>query len=264
MIFYFVLAVFILLIVGHTFYWEARKKTVNLPKYFAHRGVKINFPENTLASYQDAINLGFNGLEIDVCSLKDGTVVCSHNYDLEKETDGTGWLFDLDYSQIKKFQTGIKSHPKSCQKIPRLIDVLEVLPKQTFLNIEIKYKNIFDFSTARVIAELAKKKIIDQPFVVSTFNPLIVAYFKAFHRQVLIGYLVENHKWLWLMNIIHPDFLHPDGLIINQKIINKCKKHNLEINTWTINSIDAVEWCHKNNISSVITDNPQIIKKWKQ
>ena len=247
--------------VGHLFYWEAKNKTVNLPKYFAHRGIKINSPENTLASYEEAVKLGFNGLEIDVCSLNDGTVVCSHNYDLEKETNGTGWLFDLDYSQIKKIKTGVKSHPKNSQKIPRLIDVLEVLPKHVFLNIEIKYKNTFDFSTARIVAELAKKKLIDQPFVVSTFNPLIVAYFKVFHRKIFVGYLVENHKWIWLMNIIHPDFLHPDGVLINHGIINKCKKHNLKINTWTINSFDALNWCYKNNISSVITDNPHIIKK---
>ena len=63
------------------------------------------------------------------------------------------------------------------------------------------------------------------------------------------------------MNIIHPDFLHPDGLIINHGLINKCEKHNLRINTWTINSLDAADWCHKNNILSVITDNPGIIKK---
>ena len=261
MILYFVTGVVVLFIAAHLFYWEARDRIPNLPKYFAHRGIKSSFPENTLASYEEAIKLGFEGIEIDVCSLKDGTVVCSHNYDLEKETNGRGWLYDLDYSQIKEIKTGVKSHPKNSQKIPRLIDVLEFLPKHVFLNIEIKYKNMFDFSTARTIAELERKKIIDQPFLVSTFNPFIVAYFKAFYKEIFVGYLVENHKWIWLMNIIHPDFLHPDGLIINHGLINKCEKHNLKINTWTINSLEAADWCHKNNILSVITDNPHIIKK---
>ena len=62
------------------------------------------------------------------------------------------------------------------------------------------------------------------------------------------------------MNIIHPDFLHPDGILINQGLINKCKKHKLKINTWTINSLKAVEWCHKNKVLSIITDNPHILK----
>ena len=264
MILYLVLGVFFLLIGAHFFYWEVKIKTPNLPKYIAHRGIKINSPENTLASYEEAIKSGFDGIEIDVCALMDGTIVCSHNYDLEKETNGKGWLFDLDYGQIKKFKTGVKSHPQNPQKIPRLIDIINVLPKQVFLNIEIKYKNIFDFSTAKVIAELAKKKIINQPFVISTFNPLIVAYFKVFHKEIFVGYLVENHKWMWLMNIIHPDFLHLDGVLINQGILNKSKKHNLKINAWTINSLEAVRWCRKHNVLSVITDNPDIIKKWKQ
>ena len=260
MIFYFLLCFFGFLLAGHFIYWEARNGKKVLPKYFAHRGIKNSFPENTLASYEEAVRLGFEGIEIDVCSLKDGTVVCSHNYDLEKETNGAGWLFDLDYSHIKRVQTGVKSHPQKTQQIPRLIEVLEALPKDVFLNIEIKYKGLFDFSTARAIAGFSRKKIIHQPFLVSTFNPLIVAYFRMFHKEIFVGYLVENHKWVWLMNIIHPDFLHPDGILINQGLINKCKKHKLKINTWTINSLKAVEWCHKNKVLSIITDNPHILK----
>ena len=260
MILLFVFVFVFLLVVGHLFYWQTREGAPITPKFFAHRGIKVNSPENTLASYKEAINLGFNGIEMDVCSLGDGTIVCSHNYDLERETNGFGWLNDLDYSELNNIKTGIKNHPKNKQPIPRLIDVLNELPEKTFLNIEIKYKDFFDLSTAKAIGQLSKKKIIEQPFLVSSFNPFIIAYLKIFHREIFLGYLIENNKWCWLINILHPDFIHPDGVLINQGFLDKCNAHKIKINTWTINSISSIEWCKKNNISSIITDNPEVLK----
>ena len=63
-----------------------------------------------------------------------------------------------------------------------------------------------------------------------------------------------------LINLLHPDFIHPDGVLINQGFLDKCNAHKIKINAWTLNSISSIEWCKKNNISSIITDNPEVLK----
>ena len=55
---------------------------------YSHRGDKTYYPENTDPAYTKAVLDGFTGLELDVVASKDGTIFCSHNHDLERETNG--------------------------------------------------------------------------------------------------------------------------------------------------------------------------------
>ena len=76
------------------------------PIYLGHRGDRLNYPENTLASYRSAIEKGLDGIELDVMSTKDGQLVCSHNFDLERETTGTGFIDEIDYLDLANFAAG--------------------------------------------------------------------------------------------------------------------------------------------------------------
>lgn len=223
----------------------------------AHRGIKIHTPENTIASYREALQNGFEGIELDVISLKDNTLVCSHNYDLERETDGLGWFYKKDKTELDQVRVGIRTHPQNTQPVPRLEDVLSKIPENIFLNIEIKVKSVFDFSTATTIRRIIQDQKIAHPFMISSFSPLVVAYFRLFCQNATIGYLVKTPKWIWPMNWIHPDCLHPRADIINDAIFKMSKDHHLPLNLWTVNNIPAIEWCRKNNVNCVITDNPR-------
>ena len=84
----FIAIIILLAFVRHRYYWRARKNNVFNDfgtVMIAHRGSKVSAPENTAAAFLEAIDYGFTYLEMDVCQLKDGTVVCSHNFDLERD-----------------------------------------------------------------------------------------------------------------------------------------------------------------------------------
>ena len=66
----------------------------------SHRGVKSAYPENTLGAYNDAIKAGFEAIELDVVMSKNKMLYCSHNHDLELETDGFGYIPDLSDAEI--------------------------------------------------------------------------------------------------------------------------------------------------------------------
>ena len=80
----------IAVVIRYMFFWEP-VDTKNIfgssPLLIAHRGTPFTIPENTLKSLKNAINIGFEAIEVDVCSTKDKVVVCSHNIDLERETN---------------------------------------------------------------------------------------------------------------------------------------------------------------------------------
>jgi len=259
----FLIILFTLFIIRHRFYWKAREDIFignKKPIMVAHRGVKVNAPENTILAFMDAVKYGFNGLELDVIQLKDGSVVCSHNFDLERETNSSGWLYEKNISDLKEVKAGIYSHPKNLQSIPKLIDVIKKVPKHVILNIEIKCKSIFDFSTARFVGRMTRKNCISRPYIISCFNPFVVAYLRLFHPQIYVGFLVEDLKLLFLINWIHPDYLHLDAGIANERVFLNCEKHSLSINIWTVNSIPAIKWCLQRDILGIITDNHTIGK----
>ena len=251
---FFVLCVFLL--VRHRLYWKNTGVSVFGDEeivFMAHRGYPFETPENTLESYKDAVSKGFKWLELDLVTTKDGVIVCSHNYDLERETNGKGWVKDIDCSKLDYVRTGIYTHPDNTKLLPRLKTVVKKLPDSLCYNFEIKTFRVFDFSVVRPLVALIKEEKIKN-HIVSSFNPLIIALIKIFYPFIRTGFLLEERKYLWLTHWIHPDCLHPRVDMIDDELIKMTIKRNLDLSVWTVNNRRAIEWCRKHKIRGVITD----------
>ena len=88
------------MLIKHRFFWKVPGRlrfTDPKPFLIAHRGFKRSFSENSMGSFLDAQAHGFQWIEIDVISTKDKEVICSHNFDLEKETVGRGYITESNY-----------------------------------------------------------------------------------------------------------------------------------------------------------------------
>ena len=247
-----------LLLVRHRYFWTARKRP-KPPKVMAHRGMKIKSPENTLSSYKEAISVGFKAIELDILQTQDGTLVCSHNFDLERETNGHGCIHHQNIAKVKEIQTGIYSHKANPQSIPTFFDVLATVPEDIFLNIEIKTHRLFDLSAAFTLGKSIRENGIKHPFMVSSFNPFVVAYYRLFHPNVSTGFILQDMEWSWVTHWIHPDYFHPRGDLVDGEMIEMSERHQLPLNLWTVNTLPAMAWCKRNKIASIITDNPQAV-----
>ena len=158
----------ILLLVRQRFFWIARSRKLssnNSPIIMAHRGITVKSPENTISSYKEAIEAGFNALELDILQTKDEELICSHNFDLERESNGVGWAQHTEYNKLKEIRTGVYTHAHNTQPIPRLENVLDTIPKNIFLNIEIKTHSVFDLSASKTFSKLFKKLVTIDGFL---------------------------------------------------------------------------------------------------
>ena len=251
-----------LLFIAYLDHWQPRDMGnyyLSFPMMIAHRGIKINSPENTISAYREAVNMGFKAIEMDVISTKDGSVVCSHNHDLERETNGEGWLHQMSATEIEQIETGVFSHPENRKNIPSLLDVVRSIPANIRLNIEIKFDGVFDLSTARALARMIKAKKIPHKILVSSFNPFIVLYVRWMIPNVRTGYLVETPDMIKWIHIVHPDCFHPQPDLLTTDVLKMCKRKNLPINVWTVNSLPAIKYCKNQRFQAVITDNPSAI-----
>tara|TARA_B100000767_G_C19771075_1_gene540040 strand:- start:703 stop:1380 length:678 start_codon:yes stop_codon:yes gene_type:complete len=223
----------------------------------SHRGYKKKYPENTLKSIVSARDIGFEWVELDLVSTKDNVVICSHNFDLETETNGKGYVYNLLYDDLKILNAGVNSFPQNFERIPKIEEVFKSLSNSISYNLEIKTMSMFDLRTVKSLLSIIKDNKIKN-FMISSFNPMVILYLKLFYFKVNTAFLVESYKYLWLVNWIHPNFLNPRADMLTHDLIQNSKKHKYGLVVWTVNSKMGIEYCIAKNVQSVITDNSLI------
>ena len=96
-------------------------------KVVAHRGLILDAPENTIASFRACLELGF-GFEFDVQRTKDGHLVCLHDQTVDRTTDAKGAIAQLNRYQTVGFDAGSWFSPRfKGQIIPGIDDVFQLI-----------------------------------------------------------------------------------------------------------------------------------------
>jgi glycerophosphoryl diester phosphodiesterase len=105
----------------------------------AHRGANVTHPENTLSAFKEAIRLGAHMIEFDVRMSKDGELIIIHDATVDRTTNGKGAVAELNFSDLRKLDAGSwKDLKYKGEKIPTFSEVIDIMPKNIWLNIHIK------------------------------------------------------------------------------------------------------------------------------
>lgn len=102
------------------------------PLIIAHRGASAEKPENTLAAFQRALELGVDGIELDVQLSRDGVPVVFHDSSLRRLTGQSGRLTDKTWRELQTLRIA------GTEPIPRLTDVLALTRGRVVVQIELK------------------------------------------------------------------------------------------------------------------------------
>ena len=140
-------------------------------KIFAHRGASGYAPENTLTAIKKAIEMKADGIEIDIQLTKDGKIVVMHDWKVDRTTTGRGFVYELDFGYIRSLDAG-QWYTKDFigEVVPTLEEVLDILPNDMMLNIEIK-------DIARKHSNIEEKMLEVLKKYPEKFNNIIVSSF---------------------------------------------------------------------------------------
>ena len=99
-----------------------------------------NTPENTFAAFEQALNIGVDGLEVDVRKTKDDRLILMHDDTIDRTTDGKGYVNKLLYDEIRLYDAGAwKGEEFAGERVPLLSDVLQ-FAKERNINIILNVK----------------------------------------------------------------------------------------------------------------------------
>lgn len=115
------------------------------PLLIAHRGGTERAPENSLAAFRAATEVGFTHLETDVHLTSDGVLVAFHDKHLDRVTDASGAIASLPWAEVRRARLG------GVEPIPTLDELLETFPEARF-NIDAKS----DHAVVRLVATLRR------------------------------------------------------------------------------------------------------------
>ena len=95
-------------------------------KIWAHRGCSQRYPENTITAFSKALEVkGLTGIELDIQMTRDNEIVVIHDERVDRTTDGTGYVKDFTYLQIR--QLAIEAGNGKKERISSIIDVLSLI-----------------------------------------------------------------------------------------------------------------------------------------
>lgn len=145
---------------------------------FGHRGAPRQAPENTLASFTRAIELGVAGIELDVHLTRDGELVVIHDYTLERTTNGIGLVADHTLAELRALDAGTWFSPTYAgERIPLLAEVIDMARRHCALQVEIK--GTAPEIAAAVARVLRDGHALDDTLVTSFTHTLLLAVKEA-------------------------------------------------------------------------------------
>jgi glycerophosphoryl diester phosphodiesterase len=215
-----------------------------------HRGAKGCEPENTLVSFEKAIEMGADGIELDVHLSLDGHLIVIHDETIDRTTNGKGVVNQMTLQELKSFII------KENYTIPTLGDVLDLVNQRCFVNIELKNQD-----TAEKVVQLIESYISDKNwsinnFLVSSFDWNALQQVRFLNENIRIGVLTETDLDLALSfaRFLKAEALHPDFQLLTNEYAAKIQEKGIQVFPWTVNDKSDIQRMKSFKVDGIITD----------
>jgi glycerophosphoryl diester phosphodiesterase len=247
------------------------------PLCFAHRGGSALWPENTLLSFQGALELGCDALELDLRETRDGQLVVFHDARLERTTNGRGLLSDLTLRELKQLDAGYRFSPDNVYfpyrgqgvAIPTLEEVIE-LDTQIRLNVEIKPEQ--PDLAEKLWHFIERYGLHDRMLVASHQDPLLRAFRHISSGRVATSASFREALTFWsatclgLAGGLTPQYCALQvppryrGLtVVSRRLIRVAHSIGLHVHVWTIDEPPEMHRLLELGVDGLMSDRPDLL-----
>jgi len=249
------------------------------PRVFAHRGDAAHFPENTLPSFQSAVEIGADVIETDVQRSKDGHFMVFHDDTIDRITEGRGRVGDYTREELKRFDACYRYSPDGDSfpfrgrkiAIPSLEEALREFPHQRF-NIDLKAD---DPSQADAYCSLIRRcNAVERVLTASesTHNLKAVRHLlpematSASHREVAGVFMLYRSGLLFAKRGLAADALQiPEFYrrwhVASPGMVRRIRDKGIRVHVWTVNAEADMRRLLDAGVDGIITDDPRLLKK---
>jgi glycerophosphoryl diester phosphodiesterase len=224
------------------------KKILNI----GHRGAKGFEPENSLVSFEKALDMKVDGIELDVHMSNDGAIMVIHDETIDRTTNGKGFVNTLSLQDLKSFRA------EKEQEIPTLSEVIDLVDQRCLINIELKGND-----TAKPVMNLIENYITQKSwnynqFLISSFDWNALGEVRLLNPKIPIGVLTQTDLDLALAfaKFIKAETIHPYFHLLTKENTIEMQKNGFQVFAWTVNETEDIQLIKSFQVSGIISDFP--------
>lgn len=236
---------------------------MNYTRIWAHRGASAYAPENTMPAFELADKMNSDGIEIDVHSTVDGTIVVCHDHLVDRTSNGQGAFAKMTFEEVRELDFG---HPTvfgdkfKGTKISTLAEVYDFIKSTNMsINVEIKgngneyVKRVYDVAN---YVGLDNERIIFSSFYHPNLTHLLEIDSKVYTAPLYDRMEGDNFEYAKGLGsyALHPSYPQ----IFESVYIQKAHENGFMINPWTVDSPEAMSKLLALGADALITNKPDI------
>jgi glycerophosphoryl diester phosphodiesterase len=240
------------------------------PKIIAHRGFSGIAPENTMAAFKLAADLGVDFIELDIHQTKDGVIVCHHDENLKRICGIHAEIKDISFSDLKKADAGSWFDEKfKDEPIPTLEEVISLgVP----LLIEIKKGSPYYPGIEKNLVNLLGRHSLQKSCILQSFESEVLDALMELTAEYELHKLVTGDIPLLPLHIDHTlkkgsiiqyskyKGVNPNYRFLSSGLVDKIHCHSQRVFTWTVNEKEQMQKVISFGVDGIITDYPDKLK----
>ncbi len=211
-------------------------------KIIGHRGAH-GHPENTIPSFELALEQGADGVELDVRQSGDGQLIVVHG-----SVAGGLAVKSNAYASYRDLPDGYE--------IPLFEDVLKTLGGRTFLDIELKEPG-FEAAAVALIQQYTDPRNV----MVSGFHTEMLNKVHDLLPSLRLGFIYNRTQDEELRHNSPIDFVIPQFRLASRELIEEVHDEDLQVYAWTVNDESEMRRLLFLGVDGIITDNPGVLAK---
>ncbi len=236
-------------------------------KVIGHRGGdSYNYPENTLLALEHGFMQGIFAAEVDVRITSDSVFVLLHDAYLDRTTNGSGFIIDYTYDQIKNLDAGYwRGQEFAGQKIPKLSEALELCKKynsKLYLNMKVYEPDLLgrlldslNIPLDMIIVDPDAEYLVDLYYQHLPNRPMV--YFGEVPSPIndTSFYINLKNKGVFAFEIVADEFINNR---VNDTFINMLNYADIELWAYTANKASLITYLKSKGVKGLETDIPSI------
>lgn len=220
----------------------------------AHRGASAYKPENTLSAFKLALDFGVDAIEMDVRVTRDGKAVIMHDETVDRTTNGSGKIAELDWDYVSKLKIGMD------EKVPLLSEALDLIGDKCIVFLELKTSE----AIKPAIIEVNNRKLWDSVLFTSFYTEHLTEVLK-FNSKANVGLIyIKPVDGILSAKKIGARIALPYYRLATVKAIEFAHKLKLMIAAWTVDDYETALELKNRGIDGIVSNKPDIMIKLKK
>lgn len=218
-----------------------------------HRGAPHHAPENSLAGFLKALELGADAVELDVRAAGDGTVMLMHDPTVDRTTDGRGKIARLPPAALQELRLG------NGERVPSLAEALDLLKGRCPVKIDMKVRGIVE----ETVRDVKRAGMVREVVIMAYGRKELAAFREALPQAALeVGGVIYRYRRgpaIRAAKAHGATIISAQHRVTTKGFVAACREAGLDVHVWTVNEKPLADRMREYGVAGITTNRLDVI-----